>query len=211
MLLVQAKELGQVLDKEQLAFLADVQDTHTTITHNAAFQTDDLNAYDSDYVEDDGQIQNKKYAELTEQEQLQDDYDVQATNIVLQDFLPDVGLLVRVRRKMLQALGEIMLQVKQGWLSVTIVKAKELGQVLDKEQLAFLADLGVADVQDTHITIIHNAAFQTNDLDAYDSDCDDISSAKTILMANLLSYDSDVLSEVPHSDNYQNDMTNKSV
>ncbi|GJR98721.1 retrovirus-related pol polyprotein from transposon TNT 1-94 [Tanacetum coccineum] len=34
-----------------------------------------------------------------------------------------------------------------------------------------------------------------SNLDAYDSDCDDISSAKAILMANLLSYDSDVLSE----------------
>ncbi|GJV49414.1 retrovirus-related pol polyprotein from transposon TNT 1-94 [Tanacetum coccineum] len=32
-------------------------------------------------------------------------------------------------------------------------------------------------------------------LDAYDSDCDDLSSAKAVLMANLLSCDSDVLSE----------------
>ncbi|GJS63305.1 hypothetical protein Tco_0677869 [Tanacetum coccineum] len=36
---------------------------------------------------------------------------------------------------------------------------------------------------------------QTDDLDAYDSDCDDISSAKAILMANLFSYDLDVLSK----------------
>ncbi|GKA43642.1 hypothetical protein Tco_0736366 [Tanacetum coccineum] len=34
-------------------------------------------------------------------------------------------------------------------------------------------------------TIPQNAAFQTEDLDAYDSDCDDLSSAKEILMANL--------------------------
>ncbi|GJW36806.1 hypothetical protein Tco_0059726 [Tanacetum coccineum] len=61
------------------------------------------------------------------------------------------GLLVRVLREMLQALGEIMLQVEQGWLSVTImrVKAQKSGQVLDEEQSAFLADPGVADVQDT--------------------------------------------------------------
>nr|GEU64815.1 hypothetical protein [Tanacetum cinerariifolium] len=38
---------------------------------------------------------------------------------------------------------------------------------------------------------------QTDDLDAYDLDCDDISSAKAVLMANLPSYDSDILSEVP--------------
>ncbi|GJU21432.1 integrase, catalytic region, zinc finger, CCHC-type containing protein [Tanacetum coccineum] len=48
---------------------------------------------------------------------------------------------------------------------------------------------------DVQPTIIHNAAFQTNDLDAYDFDCDDISSAKAVLMANLSNYGSDVLSE----------------
>ncbi|GJR68911.1 hypothetical protein Tco_0014976 [Tanacetum coccineum] len=40
-----------------------------------------------------------------------------------------------------------------------------------------------------------NAAFQTEDLDAYDSDCDDISLKKAVLMASLSSYDSDVLFE----------------
>nr|GEX59940.1 hypothetical protein [Tanacetum cinerariifolium] len=38
-------------------------------------------------------------------------------------------------------------------------------------------------------------AFQTEGLDAYDSDCDDLSSAKSVLMANLSSYDLEVLSE----------------
>ncbi|GJW51246.1 hypothetical protein Tco_0092597 [Tanacetum coccineum] len=53
---------------------------------------------------------------------------------------------------------------------------------------------------------------QTDDLDAYETDCDDISSAKAVLMANLSSYDSDILSEVPHHDTYQNDdMLNQSV
>ncbi|GJZ60599.1 integrase, catalytic region, zinc finger, CCHC-type containing protein [Tanacetum coccineum] len=47
---------------------------------------------------------------------------------------------------------------------------------------------------------------QTDDLDAYDSDCDDISSAKAILIANLSSYDSDVLSEV----NQENKIVNES-
>ncbi|GJU15626.1 hypothetical protein Tco_1143592 [Tanacetum coccineum] len=54
-------------------------------------------------------------------------------------------------------------------------------------------------------------AFQTEDLDAYDSDCDDISLAKAVLMANLSSYDSDVLSEVPDSDTYLNDIINQDV
>ncbi|GKC98838.1 integrase, catalytic region, zinc finger, CCHC-type containing protein, partial [Tanacetum coccineum] len=55
------------------------------------------------------------------------------------------------------------------------------------------------------------AAFQTEYLDAYDSDCDDISSAKAILMANLSRCDPDVLFEVPYSDSYPNDMINQDV
>ncbi|GJR62630.1 hypothetical protein Tco_1504792 [Tanacetum coccineum] len=43
---------------------------------------------------------------------------------------------------------------------------------------------------------------QTDDLDAYNSDCDDISSAKAVLRANLSSYDSDVLSDVSHHETY---------
>ncbi|GJZ29654.1 hypothetical protein Tco_0574301 [Tanacetum coccineum] len=70
-------------------------------------------------------------------------------------------------------------------------------QEFDEDQLAFLADPEIADGQDTQTTIIHNAAFQTDDLNAYDFDCDDISSVKAVLMANLSSYGSDVLSEVP--------------
>ncbi|GKA91752.1 integrase, catalytic region, zinc finger, CCHC-type containing protein [Tanacetum coccineum] len=54
-------------------------------------------------------------------------------------------------------------------------------------------------------------SFQTDDLDAYDSDCDDISSAKEVFMANLSSCDSDILSDVPYSNTFQNDMMNQSV
>nr|GEU34079.1 hypothetical protein [Tanacetum cinerariifolium] len=57
----------------------------------------------------------------------------------------------------------------------------------------------------------HAEAFQTDDLDVNDSDCDDISFAKAVLMANLSSCDSDVLSKVPYSDTSHNDMMNQSV
>ncbi|GKA25644.1 hypothetical protein Tco_0711753 [Tanacetum coccineum] len=93
---------------------------------------------------------------------------------------------------------------------VLLVQAQAKGKVLDEEQLAFLADPEVADGQVAQ-TITHNATFQTDDLDAYDFDCDDISSAKAVLMANLSSCDSDVLFEVPYSDTFQNDMMNQSV
>nr|GFA87724.1 hypothetical protein [Tanacetum cinerariifolium] len=45
-------------------------------------------------VEEDGQTRPKKYSELTEAQQLQDDCDVQATNIILHGLLPDVYALV---------------------------------------------------------------------------------------------------------------------
>ncbi|GKD46845.1 integrase, catalytic region, zinc finger, CCHC-type containing protein [Tanacetum coccineum] len=55
------------------------------------------------------------------------------------------------------------------------------------------------------------SAYQADDLDAYDSDFDDFSTAKAVLMANLSSYGSDVLSRVPHSENTHSDMLNQSV
>ncbi|GJZ89863.1 hypothetical protein Tco_0661790 [Tanacetum coccineum] len=74
-------------------------------------------------------------------------------------------------------------------------KVQEAGQILDEEQLVFLADPGMDEALVAQQTIPQNSAFQTEDLDAYDSDCNDISSAKVVLMANLSSCDSDVLSE----------------
>ncbi|GJV56191.1 hypothetical protein Tco_1457196, partial [Tanacetum coccineum] len=84
-------------------------------------------------------------------------------------------------------------------------------QIMDEEQLAFLADPGISEAPVAQQTIPQNSAFQTEDLDAYDSDCDDLSLAKAVLMANLLSCDPEVLSEVPYSDSYPNDMINQDV
>ncbi|GJZ04675.1 retrovirus-related pol polyprotein from transposon TNT 1-94 [Tanacetum coccineum] len=67
-----------------------------------------------------------------------------------------------------------------------LIEAQEAGQILDEEQL-------------------------TEDLDAYDSDCDDLSNAQAVLMANITNYGSDVISEVPNSKTYLNDMDNQSV
>ncbi|GJY00259.1 putative ribonuclease H-like domain-containing protein [Tanacetum coccineum] len=92
-----------------------------------------------------------------------------------------------------------------------LAKAQEAGQILDEEQLAFLADLGVPDGQAVQTIIPNTAAFQTEDLDTYDSDCDDILNTQAVLMANISNYSADVISEVPHSATYLNDMENQSV
>nr|GEU57616.1 hypothetical protein [Tanacetum cinerariifolium] len=84
-----------------------------------------------------------------------------------------------------------------------LVQPHESGIVLDEEQLAFLPDPGVAQGLDTHKTLPINVAFQTDDLDAFDSDCDEAPSTKAVFIAYLSSYDLEVLSEVPISDTYQ--------
>ncbi|GJW66290.1 hypothetical protein Tco_0120714 [Tanacetum coccineum] len=104
-------------------------------------------------------------------------------------------------------------QARAAWFKekAMLSEALESGQILDEEQLAFLADPGILDGHAAQATILNNAAFQTEDLDAYDSDCDDVSNAKAVLMANLSNYGYDVILEVPHSEPYHNDMDNQSV
>ncbi|GJR20481.1 integrase, catalytic region, zinc finger, CCHC-type containing protein [Tanacetum coccineum] len=94
---------------------------------------------------------------------------------------------------------------------VLFVEAQGTGKVLNEEELKFLADPGIVEGPVTQSVITHNVTFQEDDLDAYDSNCDEISTAKAVLMANLSSYGSDVLSEVPISDNTNNDMLNQIV
>ncbi|GKA57241.1 hypothetical protein Tco_0756429, partial [Tanacetum coccineum] len=127
---------------------------------------------------------------------------------------------------------------RQGWLNVIIIKVmdtwlgnalslrglgmlhglrkrqcwlKQFGQILDEEQLGFFADPTIPNGPTAQITIPNIAAFQTEDLNAYDSDCDDVSNAKAVLIANLSNYGSDVISEVPHFEPYHTDMDNQSV
>nr|GFA22444.1 hypothetical protein [Tanacetum cinerariifolium] len=78
---------------------------------------------------------------------------------------------------------------------VLLVQAQANGQVLHKEELEFLADPGIAETQSTQYVVTNNAAYQTDDLDAYDSDCDETNSAKIALMENLSYYGSDNLVE----------------
>ncbi|GKB96741.1 hypothetical protein Tco_0982878, partial [Tanacetum coccineum] len=78
---------------------------------------------------------------------------------------------------------------------VLLVKAQGNGKVLNEKELEFLAGPGIAKGPVTQSVITHNATYQADDLDAYDYDCDEISTAKAVLMANLSSYGSDVLSE----------------
>nr|GFB16683.1 hypothetical protein [Tanacetum cinerariifolium] len=78
---------------------------------------------------------------------------------------------------------------------VLLVQAQANGQVLHEEKLEFLADPGIAETQSTQYVITNNAAYQADDLDAYDSNCNEINSAKIALTANLSHYGFDNLAE----------------
>nr|GEX77484.1 integrase, catalytic region, zinc finger, CCHC-type, peptidase aspartic, catalytic [Tanacetum cinerariifolium] len=84
-------------------------------------------------------------------------------------------------------------------------------QALHKEELEFLADPWIAEAQSTQYVITNNAANHADDLDAYDSDCDEINSAKIALMANLSHYRSDNLAEVHNPDNVTNNVIDQDV
>ncbi|GJU55184.1 retrovirus-related pol polyprotein from transposon TNT 1-94 [Tanacetum coccineum] len=77
---------------------------------------------------------------------------------------------------------------------VLLVEAQGNGKVPNEEELEFLADHGIEE----------GPVIQSN---TYDSDYEEISTAKAVHMANLSSYDSDVLSEV----NKDNLMANETL
>ncbi|GKE05585.1 hypothetical protein Tco_1397603 [Tanacetum coccineum] len=120
-------------------------------------------------------------------------------------------ILVLIIRVMLLVMGETMqldrqrllnattVKVKNIWLGnalslsdqgmqhgirkkAMLAKAQEAGQILDEEQLAFLTDPGVPNGQVVQTIIPNNDAFQTENLDTYDSDCDDLSNAQAVLI-----------------------------
>nr|GEU60962.1 hypothetical protein [Tanacetum cinerariifolium] len=113
--------------------------------------------------------------------------------------------------------GRVTIQPIQGdkilWLlawfkdKVLLVQAQANGQ----EELEVLADPGIAEAQTTQYVITNNAAYQVDDLDDYDSDCDEINSVKIALMANLSHYGSDNLAEVHNPNNMTNNVLSQVV
>nr|GEW14219.1 hypothetical protein [Tanacetum cinerariifolium] len=113
------------------------------------------------YGADDCLPMTKKYEELFAKEKFQADCDLKASNIILKGLPSYVYSLFNHQRV-----------------------SKDLYERLQ----LLMQDLGVADHLIAQIVITHNAAYQADDLDTYDSHCDDFSTAKAVLMANLSSY-----------------------
>nr|GEW58952.1 hypothetical protein [Tanacetum cinerariifolium] len=94
---------------------------------------------------------------------------------------------------------------------VLLVQAQANRQILHEEELAFLAYPGIVEAQTTQNIITHNVAYQADDMDAYDIDCDEINTAKVALMVNLSYYGSDDLVEVHNQDNVTHSLINQTM
>nr|GEX91587.1 hypothetical protein [Tanacetum cinerariifolium] len=79
------------------------------------------------------------------------------------------------------------------------------------QQATINNDPGIAETQSTQYVITNNVAYQADDLDAYDTDCDEINSAKIALMANLSHYGYDNLAEVHNQDNVTNNVIDQDM
>nr|GEW33103.1 uncharacterized mitochondrial protein AtMg00810-like [Tanacetum cinerariifolium] len=93
---------------------------------------------------------------------------------------------------------------------VLLVQAQANSQILHEEELASLANPGIAKAQTTQNVITHNAAYQADDLDSYDSDCDEINIAKVALVADLSHYGFDDLDESNNVNQTETEITGDS-
>nr|GEV65509.1 hypothetical protein [Tanacetum cinerariifolium] len=106
-------------------------------------------------------------------------------------------IAVVTSRTHVKAVKKLKRKRDEAWFKdkVLLVQAQANRQILHDEELEFLANPRIAEAQTTQYVITNNAAYQADDLDAYDSDCDEINSAKIALMANLSHYGFDNLAE----------------
>ncbi|GJV31448.1 hypothetical protein Tco_1391848 [Tanacetum coccineum] len=103
----------------------------------------------------------------------------------------------------LQEEVEVILGNK-GLLSVTTARGKDRcpNSALNLKGNGMIRDPGIAKGQSTQMVITHNVAYQADDLDAYDSDYDELNTVKVALMANLSHYETEITSDsniIPYS------------
>ncbi|GJR76941.1 hypothetical protein Tco_0089306 [Tanacetum coccineum] len=156
---------------------------------------------------------------------------MKATNIILQGLPTDIYSLVNHHRVAKYFWERVQLLI-QGFVVPVFSPEDDLIACLNKAMAFLTAVASSRGDKGKFILVLHIRAMllvqgeilqvdrqellnatttKTKDLDTYDSDCDDLSIAQAVLMANISNYGSDVILEVPNSETYQNDMDNQSV
>nr|GEV11852.1 hypothetical protein [Tanacetum cinerariifolium] len=155
-------------------------------------------------IEENGVTRPKKYFELSATKAIQADCDVKATDIILQglpleqgddpiDFINHImSFLLAVVTSRFPTTNNQLRNLLNPRQQATINDGRKTLQPIQRRQISFATE-----GQPTQTVITHIAAYQVDDLDAYDSDCDELNTAKVALMTNLSHYDSDALAEEP--------------
>ncbi|GKF72239.1 integrase, catalytic region, zinc finger, CCHC-type containing protein [Tanacetum coccineum] len=95
---------------------------------------------------------------------------------------------------------------------VLLVQAQASGQILHEEELAFLGQIQeFQKLKPYRRSLLTMLLIKLMIWMSYDSDCDELNTAKVALMANLSHYGSDALAEVHNHDNINNNMINQAV
>nr|GFA44704.1 hypothetical protein [Tanacetum cinerariifolium] len=177
----------------------------TVITTNAAYQADDLDAYDSDCDE----LNSAKVALMENLSHYGSGNlaEVSCNNNQLRTSSnPRQQATINNGRVIIQPIQGRQNHMSTGSSRPFISSLRGTSgkqRVLQEEELDFLADPEMAESSNpemaesssNQIVITTNAAYQADDLDAYDSDCDELNSVKVSLMANLSHYGFDNLAE----------------
>ncbi|GJS93117.1 retrovirus-related pol polyprotein from transposon TNT 1-94 [Tanacetum coccineum] len=183
----------------------------------------------------------KKYSELSTTEAIQADYDVKATNIILQGLPPEVYALVsnhQIAKELWERIqllmqGTSLTKQEREWrltcLAAGTTKTYTLrasGSNSEKQRTVIYYNCKGEghmskqctkpkrkrdDSWFTDEVLLVQAQASADDLDAYDSDCDELNTAKVSLMENLSHYGLDALAEVHNHDNMNNNMINQVV
>ncbi|GJZ33090.1 hypothetical protein Tco_0578526 [Tanacetum coccineum] len=86
----------------------------------------------------------------------------------------------------------------KGLLSVTTANGKAIcpNSALNLRGNGMILNPGILEGQATQTVITYNVTYQTDDLDAYDSNCDELNTTEVALMANLSHYGLDALIKI---------------
>ncbi|GJT42804.1 hypothetical protein Tco_0951519 [Tanacetum coccineum] len=177
-------------------------------------------------VEESSTTRTKKYEEVSVVEKHQANYDLKATNIVLQGLPPDVLPLewskFMMDVKLARDLHTINYDQLYSYLEQHERHANETRLMRERYQnpLAFLLQDSLQPTINLELPLIEETkplfkmegllynkfkggkdkVMLIEDLDAYDSDCHDVLNAKVVLMANLSNYGYDVIIEAAVQD-----------
>ncbi|GJT35056.1 hypothetical protein Tco_0925475 [Tanacetum coccineum] len=183
LMLVEAQEAGQILDEEQLTFLADLGIDEAPVPYFDLYTNDMLNQDEQEMM----------YFEQTHFVDFLDNEINNDSNIISYS-------------QYLQETQNAGIQDTNSSASNDLLVLSLFKQMTDQ-----VANLDKENQTNKMVNESLTAELERYKeyLGAYTSDCDDLSSSKVVLMANLSSYDSDVLLKVPYFDLYTNDMLNQ--